>query len=256
MLKQFFFGKDAFSMKIRNRFLIVCLGILAALHERDRTGVGARVEITMVEASMSIIPDFFTAWTQAGVAMGPESRAAVSLAFCFRCSDQLLLAIHVSSTEKFFRGLLAACNQEAIAEDPRFIDRPSRIRNFHALVDRLRPVFAARPRADWLALLAEQDVPAAAVNSIPEAMADPEVAHLGMFAESTHPLLGRHTMMRRAVRIDTAREAGALPPPALGEHSGELLAALGVLPEELDALEQAGVIGRHRAPPGPGAAGG
>src|SRR3990170_2473709 len=82
-------------------------GVLGALYERERSGTGSRVNITMVEATLSLIPDFFTAYTEAGVVLSQESRSAVSLCFAFVCSDGKLLAVHLSSTEKFWRALIA-----------------------------------------------------------------------------------------------------------------------------------------------------
>ena len=227
-----------------------CLGILAALHERARTGVGARVEVTMVEATMALIPDAFTAYTQGNAVLGPESRSAASMSFSFACKDGRLLAIHVSSTEKFWRGLLAAVERPELAADPRFVDRPRRVRNYAALADELRPVFAARTSEQWMARLAEHDVPAATVNSIPEAMRDPEVLHLGMFSQLEHPQLGTVTAMRRAVRIDKAREARPLPPPALGEHTEQVLGALGYAQADIEALLREGVAATAAQSPG------
>ncbi|HVA40630.1 MAG TPA: CoA transferase [Candidatus Binataceae bacterium] len=219
-----------------------CMGVLGALYERGRTGRGARVEVTLVEASMAFVPDAFAAYTQGGRVLGPDSRAAVSLAFTFRCADGKLLAVHVSSIEKFWRALLAAVERPEIAQDARFADRMGRIGNYHALVDMLRPVFAARPRAEWLQRLAAQDVPVAAVHSIPEAMHEPEVEHLGMFHELEHPLYGRQTAMRRPTRIDGARDVDALAPPALGEHTATVLAQFGFTSQEVAALRDAQVI--------------
>src|SRR5215472_11409530 len=110
-----------------------CMSILGALYERARTGVGARVEVTMVEASMALIPDAFTAYTHAGHVMGPESRAAVSQSYAFRCADDRLLAVHVSSMEKFWQALLAAIERPELGADERFRERMGRIKNYHAL---------------------------------------------------------------------------------------------------------------------------
>jgi len=158
-----------------------CMAVLAALYERERTGQGARVEVTMVEASMALIPDAFTAYTHAGYVMQPESRAAVSLSFAFACADGKILAIHVSSMEKFWRALLEAVGRQDIGEDTRFRDRMGRIKNYPALVETLRPVFAAKPREYWAERLAAHDVPAAVVHSIPEAMEESEVKHSACF---------------------------------------------------------------------------
>jgi formyl-CoA transferase len=219
-----------------------CMAVLAALYERERTGEGARVEVTMVEASMALIPDSFTAYTHAGHVMQPESRAAVSLSFAFACAEGKLLAIHVSSMEKFWRALLEAVERPDIGEDARFRERMGRIRNYEALVQTLRPVFAAKPREYWAERLAAHDVPSAVVHSIPEAMEEQEVKHLGMFHELSHPRHGKLTAMRRAARIDGERESSPLPPPALGEHTEQVLAEFGFAAPEIAGLRAAGAI--------------
>jgi crotonobetainyl-CoA:carnitine CoA-transferase CaiB-like acyl-CoA transferase len=219
-----------------------CMAILAALYERERSGTGARVEVTMVEASMALIPDAFTAYTHAGHVMQPESRASVSLSFAFACADGRLLAIHVSSMEKFWRALLAAIERPDIGEDARFRERMGRIKNYEALVQALRPVFAAKPRAYWAERLAAHDVPAAVVHSIPEAMAEPEVRHLHMFHELSHPRYGKLTAMRRASRIHGERESEPLPPPALGEHTDTVLREFGFAGPEIAELRSSGVV--------------
>jgi crotonobetainyl-CoA:carnitine CoA-transferase CaiB-like acyl-CoA transferase len=218
-----------------------CNAVLAALFDRARTGKGARVEITLLEASMYFMPDSFTAYTQGGVVMGPQTRAAISLALTFNCADGLL-ALHPSSTEKFWRGLLAALEREDIGADPRFVDRPGRIKNFQALIEAFRPVFAAKTRAQWMERLAAQDVPSAPVHSIPEAMEDPEVKHLGLFYEYEHPRFGKLTGMHRSARIDGERETDPLPPPALGEHTDLVLREAGIAASEIAELRAAGVI--------------
>jgi crotonobetainyl-CoA:carnitine CoA-transferase CaiB-like acyl-CoA transferase len=219
-----------------------CMAVLGALYAREGTGRGARVEVTMVEASMALIPDSFTAYTHAGHVMQPESRAAVSLSFAFACADGRLIAIHVSSMEKFWRALLDAVERPDIGEDVRFRDRMGRIKNYEALVQALRPVFAARPRAYWAERLAACDVPAAVVHSIPEAMEEPEVKHLGMFHELSHERYGKRTTMRRASRIDGERESAPLPPPALGEHTDRVLGEFGFSQGEIAELRAAGAV--------------
>ena len=215
--------------------------IIAALLERERTGKGARIDITLVEASMYLMPDTFTAYTHAGMEMGPESRAAFSLSLAFNCKDGII-AMHVSSIEKFWRGMLAAIGQSELADDPRFASRVPRIRNFQALIEILRPVFATLERDPLMARMAENQVPCAKVNGIAEAMRDPEVAHLELFHELTHSRYGAMTAMRRAARINGAREDASKPPPALGEHTDQVLAGLGLAAADIAALRRDGII--------------
>lgn len=220
-----------------------CQGILAALLRRERTGQGGHVSVTMVDASMYHMPDAFTAYTQSGVAMGAETRAAFSLSFAFRCGDGTMLGIQLSSTEKFWHAFLGALGRRDIGEDPRFADRAGRIRNFRALVEALRPVFAAQPRAAVMEVLRAADVPCAEVHSVPEAMADPEVVHGGLFHQYDHPVQGRMTLMRRAVRLDGEREDNPRPPPMLGEHTEPVLRGIaGLSEEEIAALRMSQAI--------------
>ncbi len=218
-----------------------CNGILAALYQREHTGKGARIDITLIEASMYFMPDSFTAYTRSGVVLGPETRAAFSLAFAFDCADGGMVALQVSSMEKFWRALLVALEREDLGSDSRFIDRASRIRNFQELISVLRPVFAVRPRAYWLERLS-RDLPCAPVLTIPEAMADPEVQHLGIFHQLEHPRYGKMIVMRRALRIDGEREANPMPAPALGEHTEPVLRNLGIAAEEIAELQAARII--------------
>jgi len=218
-----------------------CNAIMAALFERERTGVGRRIDITLLEASMYFMPDSFTAYTQGNVVMGPQSRAAISAAFAFNCADGLI-ALHPSSTERFWQGLLKAMDRTDIAQDPRFKDRPGRIANFDALIAEMRPVFAQQTRAAWMARLAAHDVPSAPVLSIPDAMVDPEVEHLGLFYEYEHPKFGAFTGMHRAARIDGEREDSPLPPPGLGEHTDSILTEAGIASREIAELRGAGII--------------
>lgn len=219
-----------------------CSGVLAALYERERTGRGSRVDITMIEASVSFMPDAFTAYTQSGVVLSAQTRAAFSLGFVFNCADDKMVAIQVSSIEKFWRALLAAVERPDIGEDPRFKDRPGRIGNFQALIDVLRPVFAAKPRDFWMQKLAEHDVPGAPVHTIPEVIDDPEVRHLGVFHELEHPRYGKLTVQHRPWRINGERESDPLPPPALGEHTEAVLQELGFAPGEIEELRNEKIL--------------
>lgn len=218
-------------------------GVLAALLQRANSGVGAHVSVTMADASVYHMPDAFTALTMSGFAMDSETRAAFSLSFVFRCGDGKVVGIQLSSIEKFWHAFLAALERPDVGQDPRFADRAGRIRNFRTLVETLRPVLATRPRAEWVARLAERDVPASDVNDIAEAMADPEIVHAGMFQPFADDAHGRLTLMRRAVRIDGEREDDPLPPPLLGEHSDAVLGRIaGLSANEIAALRDAGVV--------------
>ena len=204
-------------------------GILGALHERERTGKGRRVETSMLEATIAFAPDAFINHKRYGLPAGPLTRVSASQSYAFRCQDEKLIAIHLSSQIKFWEGLLTALERPDIATHPDFATREQRIANYVALRTELGKTFAARPRAEWVQRLEAQDVPYAPVHSVPEVMDDPQVRHLGTFYQVNHPTEGEVWGIQPPVFFDGERPSvAASPPPVLGEHSEQILAELGL----------------------------
>jgi len=207
-------------------------GILGALHERNRTGVGRKVEVSMLEAMSHFNLDAFTHYYSADELMGPYSRPSVSQSYVMKCADGKWLALHMSSPEKFWLGLASAIEQPTLFEDPRFSERAGRIANQEALIDLLGAAFAQRNRADWCARLEANDVPHAPMYDASEALEDPQAKHLELLVETSHPEMGRFRTVRPPVSFDGERTTEVLAPPTLGEHNAEVLTPL------RDALKQ------------------
>jgi formyl-CoA transferase len=222
--------------------MYACYGILGALFERERTGVGRRVEVSMLESAINFIPDSFANYTQMGIHNDPLTRVANSHSFAFRCADGTLLAVHLSSQPKFWDGLLAALERPDMASDPRFATRDARIDNFVVLTRELGAVVARKPRAEWMTRLEQNDVPFAPVNTIEDVLDDPQVKHLEAFRTLTHPTEGDMTTIRRPVRFDGGHDGNDLPAPTLGQHTRTVLQELGYDDAEIVSLRAAKVI--------------
>ncbi len=207
--------------------MFACYGILGALYDRERTGRGRRVEVNMLEAAISFIPDPFANYTQMAIKNDPWTRVASSHSFAFRCADDKLLAVHLSSQPKFWEGLLTAIARRDLAEDPRFVSREQRIKNFVPLTYALGEVLIKKPRGEWMTLLEANDVPFAPVHKIEDVLDDAQVKHLETFRTLQHPTEGAQTAIRRPVRIDGSRDGSDLPAPTLGEHTDQVLKELG-----------------------------
>jgi crotonobetainyl-CoA:carnitine CoA-transferase CaiB-like acyl-CoA transferase len=207
--------------------MFACYGILGALYERERTGRGRRVEVNMLEAAISFIPDPFANYTQMGIKNNPLTRVASSHSFACRCADGRLIAIQLSSQPKFWQGLLAAIARPDLADDVRFAGREQRIKNYVPLTRVLAEVFATKPRAEWMTLLETNDVPFAPVHNIEDVIDDVQVKHLKTFRTLQHPSEGALTAIRRPVQIDGGRDGSDLPAPTLGEHTEAVLKELG-----------------------------
>ena len=203
-------------------------GILGALVERGRTGVGRKVEVSMLEAMAHFNLDSFTHYLQADEIMGPYSRPRVSQSYVLQCSDGKWIALHMSSPEKFWQGLATAIENPGLLQEDRFCTRDKRIENHELLIAALGEHFARRTRADWCARLQHEDVPNSPVYDASEALEDPQAKHLQLLTEAHHPEMGRFRTVRSPVSFDGERALEVTAPPTLGEHNAQIRAALGL----------------------------
>ena len=206
--------------------LYAAQGILGALVRRGIDGRGHLVEISMLEAVSHFLVEPYSSYFGSGEDPGPYGRAAVSQSFAMRCSDEHLVALHLSSPPKFWLGLLRALDLEELGEDPRFADHQSRVRHHEELRIVLQGAFELRPRADLLDTLEANDVPHAPVLAPSEAVEDPQFRHLQLSVEATHPVHGRVRSIRPPHRFDHQVRTRVAAPPDLGEHDEQIRAAL------------------------------
>ncbi|HSM96047.1 MAG TPA: CoA transferase, partial [Rhizomicrobium sp.] len=207
--------------------MYAAFGILGALHEREKTGRGRRVEVSMLEAMCHFNLDDFTHYFSQNEIMGPYSRPSVSQSYVFECADGKWIAMHMSSPEKFWEGLASAIERPDLFQDPRFADRPARISHQQDLIDLMTPIFKTRTRAEWCARLDKEGVPFSPVYDSSEALQDKQAKFLGIEVEAQHPTMGRFRTVRFPVNFDGKPISEVAPPPTLGEHDAAIKAAGG-----------------------------
>ena len=177
----------------------------------------------MVAAMAHFAIEQYHRYFATGEVPGPSDRGRVSQSFAFACADGKLIAIHLSSPVKFWEGLVAATGRPALVADPRFATRMDRVRNHEALAETLRPIFAERPRDEWLQRLSARDVPHAPILGLDEALDDPQMRHLAMDKELVHPSEGRVRTLRTPILFDGERDDHDMTaPPTLDEHGPAL----------------------------------
>jgi crotonobetainyl-CoA:carnitine CoA-transferase CaiB-like acyl-CoA transferase len=202
------------------------MGILAALLEREKTGKGRRIDISMLEAMCHFNLDSFTHHYSVGEVMGPLSRPVVSQSYTFECADGKWVAIHMSSPPKFWEGLLAATGQEALARDPRFAERLERIKHQDEMIAHFTPIFRTKTRDAWCDLLLANEVPHSPAYDSDEALEDPQAQHLRIKVSGPSRELGTFTTVRPPYNFDGEPELSVSPPPVLDEHGEEIRAEL------------------------------
>ena len=222
--------------------MYACYGVLSALMNRMLTGQGQQVETSLLRASVAFVGENAARYFETGHVPRRKHRTTTAGVFAFEDCEGLPFVLHMSSPDKFWRNMFQVVGQPELAEDARFSQRKARVENYDALVGILTPIFRAGQREDWLRRLTEMDVPAAPINTLDEVFADPQVKTYGFPVEVEHPRMGKMKLLGNAVGMSRTPPTIDRPPPMLGEHTEEVLTALGYAGEKIVALREQGVV--------------
>jgi len=200
-------------------------GVLGALFDRSRTGKGRVVEVSMLEAMAHFAIEPFTAYFALGTVPKSADRPRLAQAHILRTGDGGLVAIHLSSLDKFWTGLLTALDAPQLGADPRFATRLLRIEHYTELGRELDQLFSQRPLAEWVQIMQRHDVPFAPINRVDAVVNDPQAQHLGLFVPIENPHTAKQ-QVRPPVQFDGQRATAVDPAPLLNEHGDRIRAAL------------------------------
>jgi crotonobetainyl-CoA:carnitine CoA-transferase CaiB-like acyl-CoA transferase len=221
-----------------------CKAILAALFERERTGRGRRVETSMFDAMLNLLTYIGTLYLTAGELPTPQGSAHEFTVpwQAFEARDGYVVI--ATRQDSFWRKLCAVLGEPGLADDPRFATNPRRLENRAVLVPLMEAILRRRTVAEWLARLREAEVPAAPVNNLDGAFAEPPVAEREMIVEYDHPEVGRVRLPGNPIKFAGVGKTISNPAPRLGEHTDEVLRELlGLPPERITALRRQGAVG-------------
>jgi crotonobetainyl-CoA:carnitine CoA-transferase CaiB-like acyl-CoA transferase len=211
--------------------IYAALGISAALLERARTGKGKRIDISMLEAMTHFAVEPFMGYFALGEEPSGVDRPRLAQAYIMRCRDGKLFAFHLSSIEKFWDALVEAVETPSLKTDPRFATRLARIDNYDALNAALNAIFATCERSEWAERFSRFDVPFAPINSISDAVSDPQALHMGMFVPVEGRIEGAHRSVRPAHTFDGVRADTVVAAPVVDQHGEAIRAALAKAPD-------------------------
>ncbi|WP_175907784.1 MULTISPECIES: CaiB/BaiF CoA transferase family protein [Burkholderia] len=203
--------------------LYATIGVLAALHHRDTHGVGQYIDISLLDAQLSIMLNAFSAWFNAGVELGRTGNDHPSAApyGLYEASDGLLLIATFNDRE--FARLARLVGRPEWTEDSRFARNRERVAHRAELAAALGDVLRQRTRAEWDELLNAGQVSCGPVNAMPDLARDRHVIARELVVELQHPVHGRSASAASPMRLSESPVSYRLAPPAMGEHTSEVL---------------------------------
>ena len=209
-----------------------CKAILAALFDRERTGEGRRIELSMFDGLLNLLTYMGTMWlTNGEIPEPPGSAHEYTVPWqAFAVKDGYVVV--ATRQDVFWKKLCLALGDSDLAEDPRFTTNENRVENREILVPRLEAIMAKRTIDEWMDLFRANDVPAAPVNNLDRAFAEPPVAERNMIVEYDHPDVGKVRLPGNPIRMSGMEGTISRPAPRLGEHTDTVLGGL------LDLTEQ------------------
>jgi crotonobetainyl-CoA:carnitine CoA-transferase CaiB-like acyl-CoA transferase len=217
-------------------------GVSSALYQRDRTGKGQFVDVSMLEATMAFLSGQIADWSVAGHRQQLSGNQAVSrktTANLFRAGDgYILLAVN---NEKQYRALMSALGREDTLSDPRFADWFARNENEPALRAIIEQALAAKPAREWETILEDAGAPCASIWKIEEVIDHPQIKARGAIQELDTPY-GRLRFAGSGFKL--AHGGGRLDrmAPELGADTDAVLGELGFDADAIAALRAREIV--------------
>ena len=229
--------------------VMAAFAILAALHERQRTGRGRFLDVSMLHTMFALMAPQVV---QTVLADAPPPRVGNSAftgsptADCFRCGDADILI--GANTEAQFAKLMEALGRDDLVEDRRFAEPEARKRNKSALRREIESVLATQTADHWERAISAVGIPASVVRTLHEALQHPQFAADPATAWMDSPGTGPTPLPNLPFKLDRQRPSPPSPPPAVGADSRAILAELGCTAAAINALIAEKVVGEPAEP--------
>jgi CoA:oxalate CoA-transferase len=205
--------------------LFTANGVLAALVERERSGLGQLVDVAMLDGQVAVLENALVRYLATGEIARPlGTRHPITTPFqAFETADGSIVVSLIGGGENAWERFCALLGLVQLIDDPRFATNARRTEHHAELEPLLAAAFRTRPTADWLALLQEQGIPCAPVQRVDEVAHHPQVLAREMVRPLRHPRVGSISVAGNPVKLSRTPGNVTRPAPDLGEHTEEVL---------------------------------
>jgi crotonobetainyl-CoA:carnitine CoA-transferase CaiB-like acyl-CoA transferase len=223
--------------------ILCALGVCTALIQRAKTGLGQRVDGSLLETAVSLLAFHAEGYLLTGAvpkALG-SGHPSLSPYRNFKCRDGQWIFV-AAANDRFWIKLVRALGLGELATDPKFAVNQQRVKNRVELETMLEQVIGDRDREELLKILAEADVPATPVNTVDQVMNDPQTIERGIVQRVTHPRLGEIPVVGTPLKFSRMAPGVRRAAPLRGQHTDEILAACGFTPARIQELRDKKVV--------------
>ena len=218
------------------------IGILAALHEKQRTGLGQWVDISLLDGSVAWLTYVASGYFASGETPRRYGSAHPTIApyQAFASSDgHVMVAV---GNDGLWKAFASAIERDDLLGEERFATNWARVENRDVLVPLIQDVMLTRTTADWVHRLNAAGVPAGPIQTVGQAVQDPQIIARGMVLEMQHPTAGKVNTVGCPIRLTRTPASLRMPPPLLGQQTDEILFGLGYDSADIAALHPKGAV--------------
>jgi succinate--hydroxymethylglutarate CoA-transferase len=203
--------------------MLACNAILAALNARHRTNKGQKVEVSLYETSLAMLANVASSYLVSGKDAGRYGNGHPSIVpyTTYRASDQMI-AVAVGNDGQF-RKFAEAVNHPEWADDPRFVSNSVRVVNRRILDGLIEQALTGQLADSWLETLKKVGIPCGKINTVAQALEDPQTQARAMVETIAHPTAGLLKMLGIPMKFSATPASVRTAPPMLGQHSEEIL---------------------------------
>ena len=242
-------AKSGLSLVDLSAGYVAAIAVLAGLHAARRDGVGMDCDVSLFDVALAMLNYPATWYLMGGLEprrMPNSAHPSVVPFQNFATADGWIVV--GCAKEKFWTRLTACIGRPDLAQDERFASFAQRRAHAHELLPILEEIFLSQPTAHWIELLAGAGVPNGPINSIPQALTDPQAVARGAVVETDHPRFGVVRQPAGAVRVGNEKIPHRRAPLRHEDAPSVLSELLGYGPEQVAALERDGAFGAAPAP--------